>query len=932
LLWLLSVLASGSVFAQQASSIPVPTPEQLEVLQTLSEDERAGLLEQLGMQRGSSEESRTDTRAEGAAATNDGLGSRDSALSGVSREFAERAELEGGDTVLIDISVKGPRYILEQPGNPASRIVPDPSFVPLDGTRRQQVETIIQQILAGNPYQLDRDGALQLPGFRPVPLLGLDEKQATKRLSADPSLADASVAVTRLPLRQVGAEALQPFGYDMFRSPSFRAAGAQQVPVPADYVVGPGDEFNVQLYGSQNRSLRLVVSRDGRINFPDLGPISVVGKRFNTVRQEIESRVAREMIGVRASVSLGDARGITIFVLGEVAVPGTHTVSGLSTITSALFAAGGVSRIGSLRDVQLKRQGAVVRRLDLYDLLLRGDTSDDAKLLPGDVVFVPAVGATVSITGAVRRPAIYELKDMVAAADLVQMAGGLSADGDATRGSLGRIDAARRRVVVDVDLTTSAGRSLALRNGDALTIPRVLPTLDAGITVTGHVHSPIQVAYRPGMRLSSVIRSVDELKPDADTGYLLIRRESPQDRELSVVSADLLAALRDVGGAADIELAPRDQITVFDLSSSRDRVIQPLVREIRQQGRLDKPTQLVRVMGRVRIEGEYPLEPGMRLSDLLRAGGGLADAAFGGEAELTRYAVTSDGARRAELLRIDLAALRNKDANADLELQPFDLVTVKEVTAWADADEVTINGEVKFPGTYRITRGETLASVLQRAGGITDLAFPEGAVFLREDLRKREQEQLDVLAGRLQNDLATLALQGAAANQAQAGTALQVGQSLLAQLRDTKGVGRLVINFSRVLAADPGSVNDIVLRSGDRLLIPRRRQEVTVIGEVQSSTSHFFRTDLDRDDYISLSGGTTRKADRDRTYVVRADGSVVASESSRWFSRASQVPIHPGDTIVVPLDTERLPALPLWQAVTQILYNVAVSVAAVNSF
>jgi protein involved in polysaccharide export with SLBB domain len=294
--------------------------------------------------------------------------------------------------------------------------------------------------------------------------------------------------------------------------------------------------------------------------------------------------------------------------------------------------------------------------------------------------------------------------------------------------------------------------------------------------------------------------------------------------------------------------------------------------------------------------------------------------------------VAPDGARATQLVKIDLAAVMRGDAAANIELQPFDLLNVKEVPSWAQQEQIAIRGEVRFPGVYPIKRGETLRSVLARAGGITDLAFPEGAVFTRKDLQEREQEQLDVLAGRLQNDLATLALQGAAANQAQAGTALQVGQSLLGQLRGTKAVGRLVISLPRVLSSDVGGAADIVLRDGDELIVPKRRQEVTVIGEVQNSTSHFYRSELGRDDYIGLSGGTTRKADRGRIYVVRADGSVVASESSRWFARASQVAMRPGDTVVVPLDTERLPALPLWQAVTQILYNVAVSVAAVNSF
>jgi protein involved in polysaccharide export with SLBB domain len=245
---------------------------------------------------------------------------------------------------------------------------------------------------------------------------------------------------------------------------------------------------------------------------------------------------------------------------------------------------------------------------------------------------------------------------------------------------------------------------------------------------------------------------------------------------------------------------------------------------------------------------------------------------------------------------------------------------------------VTLLGEVRFPGVYPIQRGETLRSVLNRAGGLTKLAFPEGSVFTRLELKQREQEQLDRLAERLRSDLASSALRAAAANQGQGGQALTVGQSLITQLKATQAVGRLVIDVDRVLGSPIGSANDVALREGDKLIIPKQKQEVTVIGEVQSSTSHFFRENYTRDDYIGLSGGVTRKADRGRIYVVRADGSVVSSENSGWFRRSAQVAMRPGDTIVVPLDTERMPALPLWQAVTSILYNLAIAAAAVNSF
>jgi hypothetical protein len=214
---------------------------------------------------------------------------------------------------------------------------------------------------------------------------------------------------------------------------------------------------------------------------------------------------------------------------------------------------------------------------------------------------------------------------------------------------------------------------------------------------------------------------------------------------------------------------------------------------------------------------------------------------------------------------------------------------------------------------------------------LTAFAFPEGSAFTRRDLRELEQRQLDRLAERLRADVAALALSAANAGQGEAARSLQSGQALLTQLQSSKAVGRFVIDLPGLLALQMGSQKDVVLRDGDELVIPRQRQEVTVIGEVQNATSHLFLPKLRRGDYIQMSGGTTKKADSGRVYVVRADGSV-ASQEGGFFTRNYERSIKPGDTIVVPLDTERMPQLPFWQAVTQILYNVAVSVAAVNSF
>lgn len=803
---------------------------------------------------------------------------------------------------------------------------------------RRQLQALIELIRSRNPYQLERDGVLSLPGFTGIALAGLTDEQATLRLKVEPAFRRLDIRVTRLPLKKRGAQALKPFGYDLFDKAPSTFAPVTNVPVPSDYAIGAGDELDIQLYGNQNRNVKLVVSRDGTINFPDLGPINVAGQRFNAVKSSIEQRVERQMIGVRANVSMGDTRSIRVFVLGEAKRPGSYTISGLGTITSALFASGGVSNVGSLRRIELKRQGTLVRQLDLYDLLIRGDTTDDTKLLQGDVIFIPAVGPTVSVDGEVRRPAIYEIKDESNVSDLVRLAGGLSAEANIGSAVLTRIDANQQRVAIHVDPTVDSGKSERLRNGDLLLVPRLKPTLDSGVTVQGHVFTPGVFAYRDGLRLSDVIHSVEELRPDADIHYLLIRRELPPDRRIAVVSADLAAALKAPGSPADVQLMQRDRIMVFDLASGRDRIIKPVLDELRLQGGAQRPSEVVHIDGRVKVPGEYPLESSMTVADLIRAGGGLADAAYGAKAELTRYQVINGEMRRTELIDIDLAAALRGEPVGNIRLAPFDNLSIKEVPQWQSQESVTLTGEVRFPGNYSIRRGETLKSVIQRAGGLTDFAFPEGSVFTRDELKKREQEQIDMLSDRMQRDLALLALQGTAASAATGGggggaAALSVGQSLLAQLRGTKAVGRLVIDLPNTLRSPVGSATDVILRGGDTLIVPRFQQQVTVIGEVQNQTSHLYSAGLARDDYINLSGGMTRRADHKKVYVVRANGNVyAAAEGNRWFEHSSRIPIKPGDTIVVPLDAERIPPLPFWTAVTTIIYNVAIAAAAVHSF
>ncbi len=795
--------------------------------------------------------------------------------------------------------------------------------------RLEELPARLADLIGLSVHKLGRNGILNIDDFYVIPLAGLTPSQAAVRIGAEPDFSSFTVQVTLLPLTASGPDALERFGYELFAGLPTSFAPATDIPVPADYVIGPGDTITLQLFGAENAIYTLVVNRDGVVQLPEAGPVVVAGMQFEQMRDELGRRLREQIMGVEISITLGELRSIRVFVLGDAQTPGSYTVSGLSTITHALYLSGGITELGSLRNVQLKRNGRTVRSLDLYRLLLHGDTRDDLRLKPGDAVFVPPVGPTVAVSGEVVRPAIYELRGESTVGEIIELAGGLLPSAFPHQISLQRISPEAGREVFDVDVTTPRGLRTAIREGDILSVLPVLETVDGGVQLSGHVNRPGPRQFRPGMRIADVLPDSEALRPQADLHYVLIARERGPDRRLALISSDLAAAW---AGRADenVLLAERDQIVVFGLDPARAERIAPLLETLRLQSRSGEPTPEVQVGGRIVAAGDYPLEPGMRVSDLLRAAGGLQEAAYTLQAELARYDIEGGESRQTHLISIDLAGVLAGRPDADLLLQSHDHLIIKEIPQWQEQDSVELVGEVRFPGTYLLKRGETLTSVLARAGGLTDLAFAEGSVFVREELKRREQEQIENLAARLEADIVSFSLRSLQ-TEADAVQTLSIGQSLLEQLRDTTATGRLVIDVSDVLANPGDPVYDIVMRDGDRLYIPEQTQEITVLGEVQYATSHIYEPGLGRNDYISRSGGLTQKADRKRIYIVRANGAVLSGEGSRWFRRADAVEILPGDTIVVPLDADRIGSLALWTSVSQIIYQLALAAASANA-
>lgn len=727
-------------------------------------------------------------------------------------------------------------------------------------------------------------------------------------------------------------DVLQPFGYDLFAGAPTTFAPATDIPIDMDYVLGPGDTVKIQLFGKEPAEYSLVVSREGQLHFPKLGPVTVAGLTFGKMQEVIQAHIARQMIGEQAVVTLGALRSIRVFVLGDANRPGSYTVSALSTLTNALFVSGGIKPIGSLRNIQLKRNGKLVARFDLYDLLLRGDTSGDTRLQPGDVIFIPPAGKTAGVAGEVRRPAIYELKNENRIEQVLTLAGGLLPTAYPQASQIERINKQGERTLVDVDISNAEMLRGNVQAGDTLRIYSILEKMDDIVLLSGHVQRPGGYQWHPGMRVSELVPSIQrDLLPRPDLDYALVRREVPPDQHVEVLSIRLGEAVQHPGSAADIELHSRDELLVFDAILDRTAVVSQLVDTLKEQATFRQPARVAKVGGLVRHPGEYPLEASMRVSSLIRAGGGLAEAAYALGAELTRYEVVDGSYREVAHVDVDLKKILAGDRAADLALRPYDDLHIKRLPEWATAVTVEIRGEVRFPGIYPISRGEQLSSLLQRAGGLTDMAFPQGAVFLRKELQERERQRIEEMTRRLEADLASLSLKLAQEGGGQADT-LGIVRQLGDQLRGIEPTGRLVINLPELLEdtrKGRRSDFDVTLNDSDKLYVPAITQEVTVTGEVFYPTSHLYTRGFDRDRYVKLSGGVTGKADAGRIYVIRADGSVGADES--WFSGDDDVSIRPGDTIVVPLDVDRVRPINLWTNVSQIIYQLAIAAASAHA-
>ncbi|MEC8013965.1 MAG: SLBB domain-containing protein [Verrucomicrobiota bacterium] len=628
--------------------------------------------------------------------------------------------------------------------------------------------------------------------------------------------------------------------------------------------------------------------------------------------------------GVQSFITLGAFRSIRIFLLGEVRKQGAYTVSALSTTINALLSCGGIKETGSLRKIQLKRAGKVVATLDLYDLLLNGDTSADQSLQPGDVIFVPSVDKQVTISGAVRRPAKYEILGGETLSEVIDLAAGPS---DRSVLDFIRLERLNEKFQPEVKNLNFAGDSdFEIRKGDLLSLSFSSADIKNVVTLLGPVEKVGDYQWKNGLSLGDLIRGPNDLSPSADLNYGLIRRKSASGeiRCLAFVPSDLFSNSEK----KEVSLQLHDVVFFFNRGYRID-ALNSLLSELRGQSKAGENTKLVRVSGSVHFPGEYPLTEDMKLPDLIRAAGGLKDSAYLLDAEITRIGLSKDQKAFVEHVRLNKSQLSENNLSMPFFLRPYDSLAIKPIPLWKEGETVEILGEVNFPGTYSMKAGETLFEVIERAGGVTDRAFPSGAVFSRENLRLKEEEQRDRLIAQLESDLANVTL--SATDSEEVSQSQAAAGAMLVRLRNTQPQGRLVIDLSKIL--DDGEKSELRIKAGDKLMIPEIPYAVSVSGEVQFPTSHLYESKLGLTDYLERSGGFTPNADEDRTFVVKANGAVMAKGGNAWFGKGIRAhSIEAGDNIVVPIDVKQTRFLENLSYSTQIIYQLAVAAAAVNSF
>jgi protein involved in polysaccharide export with SLBB domain len=759
-----------------------------------------------------------------------------------------------------------------------------------------------EQGYGANPEQKNegttaREGALatnrqgrQLPSARGIPPVQVRPPEQPSEVRKLTSIPYRNIPSLRdLYSQEVpGNGNLRRFGSDAFL---FGTGNANELPmdlpVGPDYVLGPGDNLIVNMWGGQSARLSRTVDRQGQIALPEAGTVTIAGLTVAEAQSAIQNALGTQFQNEHVEISLGRVRTVRVYVVGDVQRPGAYDLSSLSTPLNALYAAGGPTSRGSLRTLKQYRGKELVQEIDLYDFLLHGVRTSVDRLLPGDTILVPPVGPQVSVAGMVRRPAVYELKGEASIDDVLNLAGGVLVSADLKEVRVERVVAHERHTMLSVQIPDSSkGEATKLpafqvQDGDFIRVSPILPYNDQAVYLDGHVYKPGRYAWRDGMTVNDLLHSYQDVMPEPANHAEIIRLVPPdlQPKNIGFNLPDVLI------GNDPIPLQPFDTVRVF--------------------GRYEIDPPRVSIFGDVLRPGDYPMSQGMTVTGLVNMAGGFRRSAYRQEADLSSYAVR-DGEKVLIGHRVvEVQKALDGDKSADVLLKPGDVVGIRQLAGWNDIGaSITVEGEVSHEGTYGIDEGERLSSVLKRAGGFREDAYPQGAVLERVQVRQLEEKNRQEMIRRIESSVPTVSPGVSTTSQDQQSllqTMLQQRQEVLAALRNHPSTGRIVIEISADISKWENTPADIIVRAGDRLTVPKRPDFVLVSGQVYNATGITYRPGRDAGWYLHQAGGATRSGDMRSVFILRADGSVVSGGKSTIFSPGIlSLHMHPGDSIIVP--------------------------------
>jgi len=665
---------------------------------------------------------------------------------------------------------------------------------------------------------------------------------------------DSAADFTQPVLReQVSFDQLRPFGTELFTGPR-EVIPPDDIATDSDYVLGPGDNLIVALWGQVEKEYQLTIDREGRVFIPQVGELIVWGQSVSQFRVQVQRKLSTIYSSFDLSVSLGKIRSIRVYLTGEVRRPGAYTVSSLTSLFNALYLAGGPNENGSMRTIRLMRNGQMVSEIDLYRFLLKGDNSSDVRLESGDAIFVPVVGPQVAIRGKIRRPAVYELYGDQTARELLELAGRPTPDAYLDRVMLERVSGRDDWTVLDLALgahQSDSTSSVKLEDGDRLTIFSVFEMKRNMVAAFGLVQHPGYYERADTTRVSDLLKRA-KLQP-YDVHYEranLFRRHNDWRRE--VIPVDLGQVL---------EGSPVHNVLMQDGDSLHVYAIRDVTWD-----------RYVHIQGEVKKPGRYLFYDNMTIEDLIFLAGSFKRGASLMRAEIARF----DSAGEVSLMEVNLG---DRLARAT-RLNEEDRIYVRQLPQWQLHRTVKIEGEVEYPGEYVLsTREETLYDLLMRCGGLTDVAFPTGTILERASIeenlnRKRVPSLLERSSPIVRDSLGNIKRQ------------------VMFEF-DAQSMNRIVLDVDQLLAAKGGSCN-IVLKPGDQIFVPPIPSGISVLGAVGSSGTIKFQPNKKAEYYLSRAGDFSPQADKGGLRLIRANGEVYAGNGT-MKKRVCQ-----GDILVVP--------------------------------